>query len=499
MPTTTKTVTMVVAALLLTAIVGFPLGMDQGMFIHCAKVVNAGGTLYIDAYDIKPPAVHYLYAAALWLPWASDTSIRLFELVWNLATCFLVWHVLRAWPTLVRSLAVLVFASILVASGHPNTAQPESFAALPLLALLWAIGLPTNARTLVYGLALGAIIALKPTMGLAAIPLFAVEWPRSSRASALGVVLVAALAVAATLLPVLVSSNGLHALRLMFEAQRAFGTAVEVGDSVFWLGVTSIARWLLLSVGLALIAAATFAYRIHHSALGVRLAAWVGLALFASILVEHRFHPYHHLRMAAPLAVLAGIGIGSILLYVRRSWSQRRFRWRVRTSTALGVGFLLTCLPLTTHKTILGYGQLFGHRSYEAYIGTLENEGNDAVWFKTIANAVNAYHAERPIILSARAGRILPWLERAHYTRAASTQFVTGVTAPPEWTAAVLNDMQHATLMAVDTADVMPLLTGHRRSTLTSMRASAPFNSLIDSRFKAVDTVHTFIIFRAQP
>lgn len=494
-----KTAVMAVAAMLLAAIIGFPLGMDQGIFVHCARVMHDGGTLYIDAYDIKPPAIHDMYALALWLPWQPEQSVRLFEFAWNLATCFFIWHAMLSWPATVRSMAVLAFAAILVAAGHPNTAQPETFAALPLTAMVWAMNRPDRIRLVVYGVAVGLLAALKPTMAVAVIPFAVHERVRTSLADVVRTVAIALAVISASIAPALLKPDGASALALMIQAQRAFASLFEVGDNIVWLGVTAFARWMFLSVGLPIVLAAIYAIRRHRSEPVVVTLAWTLLALAASVIVEHRFHPYHFLRMAAPMAMLAGIGAGHVTSKVHERWQAARLGQRMVIGTTVLLVLLATCLPLTAHKFMLGYGQLFGASTYTNYLSKRGYEGDDVLAFRSVAAVLNQRHSPRPVVVSVRAGLVLPWLDAARSTRASSAQFVTGTATPAEWTEAVRNDLASATLVAVDTADVVPMLTGHRLSSFGFVTTNPLFARVIESRFVPFDTVHTFVLMHAQP
>lgn len=485
------------AAVLLGAIIGFPLGMDQGMFVHCARVLNEGGTLYVDAYDVKPPAIHSLYAMALWLPFSPEMAVRLFEFAWNLLTCFALWQALQAWAPTVRVSAVLVFAGIMVASGHPNTAQPETFAALPFAALLWAVNQPPRVRMLVYGIAGGLAIGLKPTMALAGIPLLLLERSRLPTAYLFVVPILAMLTAGVTVVPVLVQPDGLDALRLMVEAQVAFGASTHSLVTTYVSGLTATARWFTLSVGLPIVVMAVIAYRRSRMLAEVRLATWLLLALFVSVIIEHRFPPYHLLRMAAPLAFLAAIGLGHVLEFVH----QRRYAlsrgWRILSIGTAVIALATTCLPLAAHKVVLGYGQQLGFNTYGTYLARRGHEGDDVLAFRRVANAINSHSPARPIVLSVRAGSVLPWIQEWRFSRAASTQFVTGLATPPAWIQAVRADVAQATLLAIDTADVVPMLTGHHHSTLRALQSTPDVAAILSKRFAAVDTVHTFVILIA--
>ncbi len=55
-------ITMLIAAL---PILTYPLGRDQAMYANIGRSILAGGTPYVDMWDIKPPPIYYIYAAGI--------------------------------------------------------------------------------------------------------------------------------------------------------------------------------------------------------------------------------------------------------------------------------------------------------------------------------------------------------------------------------------------------------------------------------------------------
>lgn len=51
--------------LLALPVLSYPMWRDHGMYGNIARTILAGGTPYIDMWDIKPPPIYYLYAAAI--------------------------------------------------------------------------------------------------------------------------------------------------------------------------------------------------------------------------------------------------------------------------------------------------------------------------------------------------------------------------------------------------------------------------------------------------
>ncbi len=57
-----------------------PAGGDQGLYAYAAQEISRGGLPYRDAWDQKPPAIHYTYALMLWL-WDDERVVAAADLV----------------------------------------------------------------------------------------------------------------------------------------------------------------------------------------------------------------------------------------------------------------------------------------------------------------------------------------------------------------------------------------------------------------------------------
>src|SRR5512138_3054463 len=59
-----------------------PLDGDQAFFLHAARLLDAGGALYRDVWDVKQPGIFLFYEAAGRLTGFSDFSVHLLEALW---------------------------------------------------------------------------------------------------------------------------------------------------------------------------------------------------------------------------------------------------------------------------------------------------------------------------------------------------------------------------------------------------------------------------------
>jgi hypothetical protein len=151
---------------------------DSGTFAYCGQVIRAGGLMYRDCWDNKPPGVYYLNAVAIWLGGSNPFAIWLFQAVWLTLAVFAYFLILRKiWDH--QGLAALAAFVLLFVLLYPDIFQggnlTETYDVLLVVLALgafWAYLRTGRRRWLAaLGLLFAAGSLLKPTyiaVGLAA-------------------------------------------------------------------------------------------------------------------------------------------------------------------------------------------------------------------------------------------------------------------------------------------------------------------------------------------
>lgn len=179
-----------VIALSLTALawlpanLAMPLGRDQGIF---AWVVLQGGIPYVDAWEHKGPAAHYLFKLAMAVFGETTIGIRLFDLVVMGATTVALSWIVRPRGTVAWGLiaGLLIFAQF--SGDFSASAQPDgwvSCGALVATALVWQERTRASAFAAAgVGVLLGLAVLVKPNYALlGVVPLVGYAWrDRSGR------------------------------------------------------------------------------------------------------------------------------------------------------------------------------------------------------------------------------------------------------------------------------------------------------------------------------
>lgn len=144
----------------------YPLGRDQGMYANIAQVIRAGGLPFIDMWDVKPPAIYYIYAGGISLFGATPAGLRAIDLVAAPVTLFALYHLTHAFAG-VRAArwAMLLFPVFYFTETFASLTQSDSLVTLPMT---WAVlcGLraaqarPGTRRALAWAFACGVLCAL---------------------------------------------------------------------------------------------------------------------------------------------------------------------------------------------------------------------------------------------------------------------------------------------------------------------------------------------------
>ena len=105
-------VLLVIGITLLAAlpILTYPMWRDNGIYATIARQLNAGKTLYVDVWDIKPPPIYYIYALGISIFGTGASALRAMDFVFAPLTALtLAWIGCHVANRRVGLLAALLF------------------------------------------------------------------------------------------------------------------------------------------------------------------------------------------------------------------------------------------------------------------------------------------------------------------------------------------------------------------------------------------------------
>jgi len=345
-PSRIRTLTILVAtafqALLLANLLLFEYGRDQGIYAVVGNAIVRGGAPYRDAWDFKPPAIFFLFAAARALFGGAHWGIRVLEAsAWvTVPFCLARFVAQCGGKWLLGFVAGIVATYIEVRTEYWHTGQPESFGAV---LLVWALTMVTRPRSdaigradtwrwLCAGALFGAAGLLKPPLGGGAVPLLGV-WIAERRRRigralgprALAEVTLATLAGMA-LPPLLVGAYFFRhgALGDLIDALFGFAphyTSLGSGPARLPANLAR-AAWELLTCFSPMLAISPLVFtRVvpteMRAQIGLESVVAVGVVPLLGVAVQGKFFPYHYegcLPFACLCAVTVYAAIGARLL-----------------------------------------------------------------------------------------------------------------------------------------------------------------------------------------
>jgi hypothetical protein len=309
-----------------------PMGADQGLYSYVGERVLDGGLPYRDAWDQKPPAIHFTYAA-LRAIWAHDSVVAAADLA---AAILAAWLLVRLGGVLVRPATGQAAALLFLFLSNPAfarlagvsvRAQSETFIAVAVTGAFLLLLRPGASawRLAAAGVLFGVAFTFKYNMVVyaAAGMLMLVLMPRQSAGFQPTAPLFVALgfAIPVSAVAALFALRGalpdLYHATITYNVQYSGETYAGPWDAVRYLLTFPIERarvdglWLVGGAGCAVLVAASMRRR-------DRLIApiWVAAACLAIAINSSRGLPQYFVQ-AGPALALAAAWAGAVL------WNRR--------------------------------------------------------------------------------------------------------------------------------------------------------------------------------
>lgn len=330
-----------------------PAGADQDLYAYVGQDILRGGLPYRDAWDQKPPAVHYTYAA-LFALWPHESVVPAADLAAAIAVALMLLALerrLTSWPGFVAPLLFLALGNPAFSrlGGIRIRAQCEAFIAVAVTGaflLLWhgthgpARGTTHGWRrwwpALASGVLLGLSFTFKYNTGVyaAALVVSACAWRWEQHRTdgswwrlAAGDTVAMALA---SFLPIAILLGGLAAAGVGHDLWDA-----TIAYNLLYSGETYGGRWDLLTYaltfpvqqarvdGLWLVGGAgslVLLTRLRRSPHAWVALAWVAAACLSIVVNGGRGLPQYFVQANPALALAAGLGARVVWEHAGKPW-----------------------------------------------------------------------------------------------------------------------------------------------------------------------------------
>jgi hypothetical protein len=314
-----------------------PMAADQGLYSYIGTRVLAGDVPYRDAWDQKPPGIHFVYAL-MWRVWPHESVVAGADLA---AAALVAWLlVLLGRRTFGRATGYGA-ACLFLLFGNPAfqrlggvyvRSQCETFIALAVAAALVWLAAPARTRwhLLGAGAALGVAFWLKYNAAAYALPIALLTWrgddgrPRSARSVAIDLAWlgVGFLCVAAAIVGYFAAHHALLDLKIAtIDYNIRYSRETYQGAASMVIPFQRLAEqvhvdalWFIASVGAVLLA-----WRLRERA-ALMTFAWLLAAIFANVINGSRGLPQYFVQANPALALVGAAGLAT--LPGRRRWLQ---------------------------------------------------------------------------------------------------------------------------------------------------------------------------------
>lgn len=533
-----------VITLLALPIFTYPLTTDQSIFTIIGSRIAEGGLPYIDAWDVKPPAIYYTYALFVGLFGATSTALRMMDITLViLMSASLAYLALRLSGRRAAMWAALLFSILYFREIFWTMAQNDGVQMLPMtLAMIAAYKAgdhPSGSRramlwTVLCGVCCGIVFWFKYPFALFGVALAlahilrrgATPWRvmlREALAYALGVALTIFGVIAIMVVMGWFDEWMLH-LQTVLELPKG-GEFLPTLETVvyrlarqfksWWWIVPFLAVWGLYSIYTLVnflrerrFGTRTLAIRppIENMTQPLRWREWglVVIPMFgalAAIFSQGKGYEYHWLPMLPAFILMAADGLERLL-----TWGTNRLKLRgqpvgynaLATVTAASLLILLgigTWLPswryMTGQESQMAYYAAFDYSGerYSAqeslqvadYLAEHTNR-DDTLFIWGMRPEVYLYSKLRP------ASRFI-----MHYP-------VASTWALPEWQTEALEVLRAdpPAYMLVLTNDSISFVTGYEGDSLTLLQQSNPLTDWLRSAYKPEAEIGNFRVWAYQ-
>lgn len=502
----------VVAAIILLPIIFLPFSGDQSIFALGGKMLFEGKSLYHDYVDLKPPMVFIFYGFISLFAGTNEVGFRIFEFIWQLATIFILFKVVKRYFSLNAALAaIIIFSAVYTSMNFSQTLQPESFMNMIAVLLIWLQlrGKNNIISAVVKGVLIGFATSFKFTFGMFLIIILIDDLFNSDSKllfirNSVITILAMAIAFILSFIPLL-SSHSYEGFKNVVQYLNFYSAYPPVNLalfkealiklSVFWGDNFSIALLFLVGAGLFKYFAENENQTMQRKI--VLIANFILLLLF-SIIVEKKFHEYHFQRMLIPLSIAAGLGF-ELLFEKIKSVKKCNVYCKI-----MACGFLILLVLLSPVPRLLNIARvpIIALTDTEKYNQIYELEGSTQI-LRTQYIAISRYiHTNfakgSKIILIATGSNQINLMLYPDYQISKFSQsiFYLGNGAPDDWKMDIKLEINNADAIIIQNNDANPLITGHEFTSFQSIEQDTQLYEIIKNKFVKNELTKDFFIFK---
>lgn len=121
-------------------VLAYPLGRDQGTYANIAQAIRGGGLPYIDMWDIKPPTIYYLYAAAFSIFGATPPAVHALDFIFVPLTLIPLYPLARRLAGISAARwTMMILPVFYFTETFASISQSDSLVIMPMTWAVWCV------------------------------------------------------------------------------------------------------------------------------------------------------------------------------------------------------------------------------------------------------------------------------------------------------------------------------------------------------------------------
>ncbi len=507
--------TLIIASLLLFPTLFYHISSDTAIFMTGGKTIAEGGKIYVDYIDIKPPLIYYLFSVIYMIFSDSEFSIRIFDIIMQLATILLIVNTVDKYSKnkVAAMGSGILYALTYMSLNFSQTSQSESFTVIPsiLILMLQLSGKNKFGIQLLKGVLIGVLFGIKYTLGIWLLIIFLDDLLRSRYSIIVSIRRLAFTAAgflsftALTFLPFL-DHQIWEGYKVQWEYLSFYAgkPGMDIGLirhslkllAEFFGDKYSIFMVFLVLFGFGFIFRKSDNEERSHM---LKLSFLAALLLLFSIAVERKFHVYHYIRMFVPLSILAGFGFTLVWEKLKRSWQNTAAYGKLLIIGLAGLAILFSPVPRFVNLLQV---PVYYFADQAKYLNFFNRGDGVLVWnqYIEIADFINKNAAPEDdvILISTGHRQINLMLDDVDKTRLAQSCFFFATKDIPKWRKIITEEIKTGEWVIIAKTDRHLHLTGTGKSSWEAIKDYPEMYNALLNRYELAKETKDFLIFRVK-
>jgi hypothetical protein len=296
----------------------YPFGRDQGIYAYAGKLLLEGKMNYKEVFDLKPPGIHFFFAAIQFAAGESMLSARIFDILWQFITAVIIMTIVSrlSGKRLLSILSGFIYIFLYYRLDYWHTLQADGalnlFFAISVLLLISSYYNHSFIKIFFAGITFAAALIFKYTI-IAFLPLvllcflFSFNELKTIRLKNSAVFLAGLIfTVCCTIALYLLTGAFGELVNIQFVQTPLYTSIAYETESGGYIS-SQLVKLFLYSVYAPLIwlSVGAFVWLLIKKKLdfvNLLILSWTAASLF-SLIIQWKFYYYHFLVIIAPLAV----------------------------------------------------------------------------------------------------------------------------------------------------------------------------------------------------